>query len=81
MSPKTKSLAVPESMLPTYTAITALTDAFCHELLNDEYCLLCREMAASLARKRPSPLAPGHWSVEKLGMWNLIHCWLGQFFI
>ncbi len=59
MPPKTKSLSVPESMLPIYTAITALTDALCREALNDEYAQVCREMAATLARKRPSPLVTG----------------------
>lgn len=35
------------------------TDAFCREHLNDEYAALAREMAATLARKRPSPLSSG----------------------
>ena len=59
MSPKTKSLAVPEPLLPVYAAITALTDALCREALNDEYAQVCREMTATLARKRPSPLVTG----------------------
>jgi hypothetical protein len=59
MPPKTKNLSVPESMLPTYEAITALTDALCREALNDEYAQVCREMTATLARKRPSPLVTG----------------------
>ncbi len=62
MPPTTKSLSVPESMLPHYEAIIALTDALCREKLNDEYAQLCREMAATLARKRPSPLVTGHIS-------------------
>ena len=59
MPPKTKSLSVPEPMLPFYEAITALTDALCREKLNDEYAQVCREMTATLARKRPSPLVTG----------------------
>lgn len=59
MPPKTKSFSVPEPMLPTYEAITALTDALCREALNDEYAQVCREMTATLARKRPSPLVTG----------------------
>jgi len=47
-------------MLPRYEAIIALTDALCREKLNDEYAQLCREMTATLARKRPSPLVTGH---------------------
>ena len=60
MSSKSKSLSVPESMRTRYAEIISLTDALCHEKLNDEYAQLCREMAAVLARKRPSPLTTGH---------------------
>ena len=60
MPPKTKSLTVPEVMQSRYEEITALTNALCHEKLNDEYALVCREMTATLARKRPSPLVNGH---------------------
>ena len=60
MPPKTKSLSVPESMQARYAEIAALTDALCLEKLNEEYAQVCREMTASLARKRPSPLAGGH---------------------
>lgn len=57
--PKTKSLSVPEAMQARYAEITALIDALCHEKLNDEYAQVCREMTATLARKRPSPLVSG----------------------
>lgn len=60
MPPKTKSLSVPETMRPRYEEIAALTDALCREKLNDEYAQVCREMMATLARKRPSPLVSGH---------------------
>jgi hypothetical protein len=60
MPPKTKSLSVPESMQSRYDEITALTDALCSEKLNEEYTQLCRQMTATLARKRPSPLTGGH---------------------
>ena len=60
MSSKTKSLSIPEAMQARYADITALTDALCHEKLNDEYAQVCREMTATLARKRPSPLVGGH---------------------
>jgi Domain of unknown function (DUF6398) len=46
-------------MQPTYDAVVALTDAFCRDHLNEEYCDLARAMAAALCRKRPSPLALG----------------------
>jgi hypothetical protein len=47
-------------MQAVYAQITALTDAFCREKLNEEYAQLCREMTAALARKRPSPLLGGN---------------------
>jgi hypothetical protein len=39
--------------------ITGLIDEFCREHLNDEYALLCRDLAEKLGRKRPSPLLSG----------------------
>ncbi len=57
---KINSLKVPESMQALYNEITAISDAFCKEYLNDEYAELARKMAATLARKRPSPLVNGH---------------------
>ena len=50
---------VPESMQALYDEITAISDAFCKEHLNEEYAELARKMAATLARKRPSPLVSG----------------------
>ena len=55
----TKSLSVPKKMQARYDEITALTDAFCAERLNEEYAQVCREMTATLCRKRPSPLESG----------------------
>ncbi|CAK0749263.1 conserved hypothetical protein [Gammaproteobacteria bacterium] len=43
-----------------YEEIVEFTDELCHEKLNDEYLQLFREMTATLARKRPSPLEIGH---------------------
>jgi hypothetical protein len=60
MPPKTKSLTVPEVMQSRYDEISALTDVLCREKLNEEYAQVCREMTATLARKRPSPLTSGH---------------------
>lgn len=59
MPPKSKSENVPAAIKPHYDHITALTDAFCRQHLNDEYAQVCRQMAAALGRKRPSPLATG----------------------
>src|SRR3954465_12870590 len=54
-----RSTSVPKSMQATYEAITALTDAFCRDHLNEDYRELARRMTAALCRKRPSPLASG----------------------
>jgi hypothetical protein len=46
-------------------AIVALTDAFCHAHLTEEYRQLCRQLTSVLARKQPSPLAentPEAWA-------------------
>ncbi len=52
-------------MFFTYHSIVRLTDDFCQRHLDQEYAELARKMAASLARKRPSPLrngAPETWA-------------------
>jgi hypothetical protein len=59
MPKKSMSENVPAAMKPRYDEITAVTDAFCSQHLNDEYAQLCRQMAAALGRKRPSPLVSG----------------------
>lgn len=62
--------SVPQNMQEIYTAVTALTDSFCREKLNEEYADMCRLMTAKLCRKRPSPLARG-----RFGNWaaGIIH--------
>jgi hypothetical protein len=56
MVQNSKSVKVLESMQPRFQEIVSLTDApLCQEKLNSEYAELCRELAAALARKRPSP--------------------------
>lgn len=63
-----RSETVPASMAPTYEAIVALTDSFCGQYLNDEYAVLCRQLAAALARKRPSPLVRGAREIWACGI-------------
>jgi hypothetical protein len=46
-------------MQARYQEICMLIDMLCKEKLNDEYATLCKELAAALARKRPSPLNGG----------------------
>ena len=50
---------VPEQMRAIYDEIVALTDAACGKHLSQEYADLSRKMAATLSRKRPSPLTSG----------------------
>ena len=51
--------SVPKKMRARYEAIVNLTDTFCQTYLTEEYAELCRELAAKLSRKRPSPLERG----------------------
>lgn len=48
--------------------ITEKIDRFCREHLNEEYAVLCRELAEKLARKRPSPLLRGSPDVWASGI-------------
>jgi hypothetical protein len=57
--PVTCSQSVPAAIQPAFSAIMALIDPFCQQSLTPEYAALCRQLAAALARKRPSPLARG----------------------
>lgn len=50
---------IPQDMKPLFESIVGITDNFCREHLNQEYADLCRQMTATLCRKRPSPLASG----------------------
>jgi hypothetical protein len=56
-----------------------LTDAFCKQYLNEEYAQLCRKLAETLSRKRPSPLLSGRletWAsgvVRTIGWVNFLH--------
>lgn len=75
----TEKLKVPKSMQPIFDAVSALIGQFCHAHLNDEYSMVCRELAAALSRKRPSPLAKGkpeQWAcacVYVIGSANFLH--------
>lgn len=70
MSPKTRSLSVPEAMQPRHNEITALTDALCQEKLNEEYAQLCREMTAALASCR-FVAVPSIASSPNVICWNI----------
>ena len=78
MSKRSTSQQVPKDMQARFDDITQLTDTFSHEHLNNEYAILCRELTATLCRKRPSPLSQGKaatWScgiTHALGMVNFL---------
>lgn len=56
---KRNPLNVPQPMQTVYAEITAISDAFCREHLNEEYAEMARLLTAKLARKHPSPLVNG----------------------
>jgi Domain of unknown function (DUF6398) len=53
------TLSVPNSVKPRFDAVVGITDAVCRTHLTEEYATLARDLAAALARKRPSPLMQG----------------------
>jgi len=59
MAKRSISQQVPKDMQTRFDDITQLTDAFSQAYLNDEYASLCRQLTATLCRKRPSPLSQG----------------------
>lgn len=73
-----KSENVPKAMQAKYQEITAITDKFAAKYLNEEYAQLIRQLTATLARKRPSPLEKGKansWAAgitHALGMVNFL---------
>jgi Domain of unknown function (DUF6398) len=78
MPKRSESLRVPKEMQGYFEDITQLTDAFCQTYLNSEYAKLCRELTATLCRKRPSPLVRGksaNWAcgiIHALGLVNFL---------
>ena len=74
----TPSPRVPAALQEKFDAIAQATDAFCNQLLNDEYKQLIRLALAALCRKSPSPLLKGQensWAagaVHALGMINFL---------
>lgn len=57
--PRKKSETVPSTVEPAYSAIVKLIDTVCAQHLNHEYAALAQRLAATLARKRPSPIVRG----------------------
>ncbi len=79
MAKRSTSLQVPKEMQARFDEITGLTNTFSQEYLNDEYAQLCRELTATLCRKRLSPLTRGNangWAaaiIHALGMVNFLY--------
>ncbi len=59
MAKRSISQQVPKDMQGRFDEITQLTDTFSQTYLTEEYANLCRELTATLCRKRPSPLSQG----------------------
>ncbi|GAC1433816.1 MAG: hypothetical protein PVS3B3_28340 [Ktedonobacteraceae bacterium] len=64
MPKRSTSQTVPKEMQTRFDEITQLTDTYSKLYLNDEYAQLCRQLTATVCRKRPSPMAQG-----KVGTW------------
>jgi hypothetical protein len=68
MSKRSTSQQVPKDMQERYDDITQLTDAFSQAHLTHEYASLCRQVTATLCRKRPSPLSQGKTATWACGI-------------
>ena len=68
----TKSEKVPRALQAKFGEITAITDAFATEHLNDEYRQLIRYAVAALCRKRPSPVATGKANTWACGVTHAV---------
>lgn len=74
----TKSNRISSVMKGRYEEITALTDGYSCEFLNDEYSDLIRTVTATLCHKRPCPLVKGKastWAcaiIHAIGMVNFL---------
>ena len=68
MAKRSTSESVPAAMQARYDEIVALTDAFCEAHLDVECAQVCRQMAATLGRKRLSPLQMGQVNTWAAGI-------------
>jgi len=63
---------VPLHMKETFQDVSCCIDVLCSEFLNDEYARLLRKLAATLCRKRPSPLINSNLKTWTAGMVHAI---------
>lgn len=68
MAKRSTSEQVPKDMQARFDEITEMTDTFSQAYLNDEYASLCRQLTATLCRKRPSPLSQGKAAIWACGI-------------
>jgi hypothetical protein len=69
MSKVSKSESVPKDLQAKFEEVTSYINNFCQAHLNEEYAQKSRQLVATLARKRPSPLLtgkPNTWAVATL---------------
>ena len=69
---------MPKAVEDPFIAVVTILEKLSNEKLNAEYCELAIELAAKIARKRPSPLLSGHsktWAagiIHAIGMVNFL---------
>ena len=56
---QTENERIPQVMQSVFDATMGMIEPVCRQHLNEEYAQMCRRLAGTLARKRPSPLAGG----------------------
>lgn len=59
---------IPQALRPRYDALAQLIDAVCQERLTEEYAQVSRRLAATLCRKRPSPVTRGRLETWACGI-------------
>lgn len=66
--PKKPSESVPAALEPVFSAIVNVTERVCKQHLNSDYAVLARQLAATLSRKRPSPILRGKPEIWACGI-------------
>ena len=61
------ALRIPTALRDRAREILAITDHACIQYLDEEYAVVCRQLVARLARKRPSPLVRGNTRIWAAG--------------
>lgn len=68
MTRSSENKRIPQNVRPHYEEIVEMIERVCQAHLNEEYAEMAREMAAHLARKRPSPLLQGRPDIWACGI-------------